>query len=142
MKKSKLKNILALAGTLIIGFVLGMLTSGLIRHAQIKKFRSFASREGFGNWTIHVVNPTPEQRQKLMPVIKKYASENMELREKYRKEFMLLMKDYKKDLYPLLTPKQIQRLETMTHPRNGWHKSSGKRPARPMKKPPSRWPCP
>jgi len=127
MKKSKIRTILVLAGTLIIGFVLGMLTSVQIRHAQLKKFRSFASQEGFGRWTLHVVNPTPEQKQQLMPVIKKYAEKNLELRWKYKKDFLDLMKDYKKELYPLLTPEQIQRLETMTHARPGWHHSKGKR---------------
>ena len=130
MNKSKVKTILALTGTLLIGFVLGMLVTVQIHHAQMKKFRSFASREGFGNWTLHVVNPSPEQREKMMPVIKKYAAQNLELRKKYRNEFINLMKNYRKDLYPLLTPEQINRLESLSRARKG-------HPKRGMKKHPS-----
>ena len=117
MKTNKLKIILVLSGTLIIGFALGMLTAAQIRNAHIKKFRTFASKDGFTHWTIHVIDPSPEQKEKISPVISKYAKENLALRKKYRNEFVSLMKAYQKELYPLLTKEQIQRLEKMTHPR-------------------------
>jgi hypothetical protein len=127
MKKNKLKIILALTGTLIIGFALGMLTSAQIRNAHIKKYRSFTTQDGFAYWTIHLINPTPEQKEKILPVIRKYAAKNMELRKEYRGAFISLMKDYKKELYPLLTKEQINRLEHMTrsHGRRGSHPGKG-----------------
>ncbi len=137
MKNSRWRTILVLSGTLIIGFVLGMLTSVQIRNAQIRKFRSFASQEGFGRWTLHVVDPSPEQKEKIMPVIKKYGRKNLELRKKYRKDFIGLMKDYKKELYPLLTPEQIQRLETRSHSNSHRYKTEGTRGRRPGNGPPA-----
>ncbi len=116
MRTTKLKIVLVLTGTLLLGFFLGLLTSAQIRNAHIKKYRTFASRDGFAAWTIHVIDPTPEQKEKILPVVEKYAEKNLDLRRKYREEFIRLMKDYRNELYPLLTPEQINKLENMTRP--------------------------
>ncbi|NOY36467.1 MAG: hypothetical protein GXO83_02730 [Chlorobi bacterium] len=110
----KTRSILILSGTLIIGIALGMLISVQLRNAQIRKFRSFGSREGFKKVTLHVIQPTPEQQQEIEPVINAFALKNDSLRKAYRKDFISLMKEYRKELYPLLTKEQIDRLENMT----------------------------
>lgn len=119
MRTNKLKITLVLTATLLIGFALGMLTSAQIRNAHISKFRSFSSADRFVYWTIHLIDPTPDQKEKILPVIRKFASENNELRQRYRDDFMVLMKDFKKELYPMLTEEQIRRLESFHHERSG-----------------------
>ena len=146
MKKYTLKIILVLTGTLVIGFALGMLTSAQIRNAHVKKFRSFSSADRFVFWTLHILDPTPEQREKILPVIRKYADENNKLREEYREDFITLMKDFKKDLYPYLTDEQKQRIECMPHGPKGPDKRSGHRgspsPGRGPAHAPGMLPCP
>ncbi len=143
MRTTKLKIVLVLTGTLLLGFFLGLLTAAQIRNAHIKKYRTFATRDGFAAWTLHVIDPTPEQREKILPVIGKYAEKNLELRKRYRSEFIRLMKEYKQELYPLLTPEQIDRLEKMTrfHP-PGKGLRHGRVPGPGSHAPPAKAPCP
>ena len=147
MRTNKLKITLVLTATLLIGFALGMLTSAQIRNAHIKKYQSFSSTDRFVYWTIHLIDPTPAQKEKILPVIRKFASENNELRQRYRDDFFSLMKDFKKELYPFLTPEQIRRLESFHHDRTGRKgtrpsqgKGSGKGPRHGSVPPPD--PCP
>ncbi len=146
MKKYTLKIILVLTGTLLIGFALGMLTSAQIRNAHIKKFRSFSSADRFVFWTLHILDPTPEQREKILPVIRKYAAENNKLREEYREDFIDLMKNFKKDLYPYLTDEQKQRIEHISHGPQGPKDHQGRRgsppPGRGPAHAPGMVPCP
>lgn len=124
MKKNTLIIALVLTGTLAIGFALGMLTSAQIRNAHIKKMRSFSSTDRFVYWTLHILQATPEQEKKIVPVIRKYGEKNNKLRENYRNDFIALMKAFKKELDPYLTQEQRERLERM--PYAGSHK---KRPS-------------
>ena len=146
VKTNKIKIILVLAGTLIIGFALGMLTSAQIRNAHLKKYRSFSSTERFIYGTLHVIDPTPEQKEEIMPVIKKYASENNALREKYRDDFIALMKDFKKELYPYLTDVQKERMDNIARSHNkrprGPKRHGGPPPPPPGDRGPGRMPCP
>lgn len=143
MKSLNIRTILVLAGTLLIGFALGVLTAVQIRNAHLKKFRSYATREGFSYWTLHVIDPTPQQREQLLPVIRKYANENNKLRKEYRDDFINLMKEFKNELDPLLTQEQIDRIEKMGHSkrRRYPHKPS-ERPYRRNAHPEQRMPCP
>ncbi len=146
VKTNKIKIILVLTGTLIIGFALGMLTSAQIRNAHLKKYRSFSSTDRFIYGTLHMIDPTPEQKEKILPVIKKYASENNTLREKYRGDFIALMKDFRKELDPYLTKAQKERMDNIA--RSHSKRSGGsKRHGGPPSPPPGdhgsgRMPCP
>ncbi len=146
VKTNKIKIILALAGTLIIGFALGMLTSAQIRNAHLKKYRSFSSTDRFIYGTLHMIDPTPEQKEKILPVIRKYASENNVLRERYRNDFIALMKDFKKELYPYLTDAQKERMDNIARShvtRGAGPKRRGGPPSPPPgSHGPGRMPCP
>ena len=112
----KTRSILILSATLVIGIAIGMLISVQIQNAQMKKFRSFGSREGFKKLTFHIIEPTSEQTRKIEPVIDEFTRKNDSLRKVYKSDFKTLMKEYKDELYPLLTSEQIKRLEDFTHP--------------------------
>ncbi|HHJ10668.1 MAG TPA: hypothetical protein ENK25_07220 [Bacteroidetes bacterium] len=107
----KTRPVIILICTLVLGFLLGMATSAWIRHSKMKDFRAFNSIEAFRVRTLSILDPTPEQKEKIVPVIIKYGQKNFELRKKYREEFIVLMKEYRDTLYPLLTREQIERLE-------------------------------
>lgn len=108
----KTRSIIILICTLVLGFLLGMATSAWIRHNKMKDFRAFNSIEAFRVRTLSILDPTPEQKEKIVPVIIKYGQKNYELKKKYREEFIVLMKEYRDTLYPLLTKEQIEKLET------------------------------
>ena len=112
----KTRSILILSATLVIGIAIGMLISVQIQNAQMKRFRSFGSREGFKKVTFHIIEPTSEQAREIEPVIDDFTRKNDSLRKVYKRDFIALMKEYKDELYPLLTSEQIKRLEDFTHP--------------------------
>ena len=112
----KTRSILILSATLVIGIAIGMLISVQIQNAQMKKFRSFGSREGFKKVTFHIIEPTSGQARKIEPIIDDFTRKNDSLRIVYKKDFKALLKEYQDELYPLLTREQIQRLEEFTHP--------------------------
>ncbi len=146
MKTNKIKIILVLTGTLAIGFALGLLTAAQIRNAHLKKYRSSSSTDRFIYGTMHVIEPTPEQKEKILPVVTKYADKYNTLRIKYREDFISLMEAYKKELYPYLTDEQKARMERMgrshTKPTGRGGHRGGPPPDAPGAHRPSRMPCP
>ncbi len=106
------KSLIAILLTLIIGIVIGFLSSTYMRNRKMEEFRSYASYEGFKYQALRVIDPTEEQEEKILPVIESFSRKNQELKIRYREEFITLMKDYKNELEPLLTKEQIQRIES------------------------------
>ncbi len=111
------KSLIAILITLIIGIVIGILSSTYMRNRRLKEFRSYASFEGFKYQALRIIDPTEEQKEKILPVIEEFSRKNQKLKIKYREEFIALMKDYKNELDPLLTKEQIQRIESRRHER-------------------------
>ena len=114
----KSKSLIAILLTLIIGIVIGILSCTYMRNRKMKEFRSYASYEGFKYQALRIIDPTEEQKEKILPVIEEFSRKNQDLKIKYREEFIILMKDYKNELEPLLTKEQIQRIESRRHGRN------------------------
>ena len=111
------KSLIAILITLIIGIVIGILSCTYMRNHRMKEFRSYTSFEGFKYQALRIIDPTEEQKKKILPVIEDFSRKNQELKIKYREEFIALMKDYKNELDPLLTKEQIQRIESRRHER-------------------------
>lgn len=109
----KSKSVFAIISTLIIGIVMGMLISSYMHHRKMKKFRSYSSFESFKFHFVKVLDPTEEQKEKILPIIEEFSRKNQELKIEYRKDFVELMNVFKEELNPLLTKEQIERLENM-----------------------------
>jgi len=120
----KNKPVLIIAITLVIGFFLGFLTSGIIRNQQLKRFRSFSSAEGFKYRTLRMVEPTEEQMKNLLPVLEKFAKKSQDVRKEYAKEFRNLLKEYRSELKPLLTDEQIKKMESFSKRRPSYKERS------------------
>ena len=109
----KSKSVFAIIFTLIIGIVMGMLISSYMHHRNMKKFRSYSSFESFKVHFLKVLDPTEEQKEKILPIIEEFSRQNQELKVEYRKDFGDLMKEFKEELDPLLTKEQTERIENM-----------------------------
>ena len=120
----KVKAVVVISATLILGFAIGFLTSGMINHQRMRKFRSFNSMESFKQRTIHILEPTEEQLKEILPLIDEYAKKMDEIRKDFGKEFFALINDFHNELKPLLTEEQIERLESLMRPpqRNSRHR--------------------
>jgi hypothetical protein len=106
----KLRSLLVILGVFAIGFCLGILTSAQVRNKKMKEFRTYATPEDFRYRFEKMLQPTPEQMEKIVPILDTYGKKNHELRHEYQKKFFELMKQYRQDLEPNLTKEQIEKL--------------------------------
>ena len=109
----KTKPVLLILATLIIGFVLGMLTSAQIRYHKLNPVRVFFSEERFREGFYRTIQPDEQQKEKIDIVLNKYARINSELQTTFRKEFESSMKEFRKEIDAYLTKDQIERLKEM-----------------------------
>jgi len=109
----KAKPIVVVIVTLIIGFVLGMLTSAQIRYHKLRPVKVYFSEEKFRDGFYHAIQPDEQQKAKIDLVLDKYARINSELQNNFRKELDASMKDFRKELDSNLTKEQLARLKEM-----------------------------
>lgn len=106
----KARPIILVVVTLIIGFVLGMLTSAQLRYHRLKPVRLYYSEERFREGFYRIIQPDDEQKAKIEQVLDKYAKINGTLQNNFRKELEANMKEFRKELDSNLTKEQIARL--------------------------------
>lgn len=109
----KAKSILVILVTLIIGFILGMLTSAQIRYHRLNPVRVFFSEERFREGFYKTIQPDEHQKAKIDLVLNKFAKLNSELQNNFRKELDSNMKEFRKELDLNLTKEQLERLKEM-----------------------------
>ncbi len=114
---TKLKYTLAFVVILLIGFALGFLVSGRLIHNRVNHMQKYFTEKGFRYEFMHVLRPSPEQLQKMRPVLENYAQKNRENMMFFHKQQQQLMKNLHHDLKPFLSPQQVKRLEIMEHRR-------------------------
>lgn len=109
----KAKPILLVVVTLLIGFVLGMLTSAQIRFNKLKPMRVYFSEERFREGFYKTIQPDEAQKAEIEKIIEKYAKLNSELQSGFRKELDVNMKDFRKEIDSKLTKDQLARLKEL-----------------------------
>ncbi len=109
----KTKTILVLILTLIIGFVLGMLTSAQIRYTKLRPVKVFFSEERFREGFYHTIKPDEKQKAGIEPILDKYARINSEIQSSFRKEMDASVKNFRKEIDSKLTREQLARLKDM-----------------------------
>jgi hypothetical protein len=113
----KTRSIILVVATLIIGFILGMLTSAQIRNHRLKPVRVFFSADRFREGFYRTIKPDEQQKVKIDLVLNKYVKINSELQDNFRKEFDTNMKELRKELDSILTKEQLARLKEMDEKR-------------------------
>jgi hypothetical protein len=102
----KAKPIILAIVTLVIGFVIGMLTSAQIRLNRTKPVRFYLSREQFRDGFYKTIQANDEQKAELEEVLNKYELLNNDLLTEYRKGFDQNVKEMQKELESILTREQ------------------------------------
>lgn len=113
----KTRPIIFIIITLIIGFVLGVLTSAQIRFHKLKPVRVYFSEERFREGFYKAIQPDEKQKDQIEEVLDKYAKLNGELQNSFRKDLDANMKAFRKELDSKLTKDQIARLKEMDEKR-------------------------
>jgi hypothetical protein len=109
----KTRPILLVVLTLVIGIVLGMLTSAQIRFHKLKPVRLYFSEERFREGFFNTIQPDEKQKAEIEKILDKYAKLNSELQNNFRKELDSNMKELRKELDSMLTKEQLARLKEM-----------------------------
>lgn len=109
----KAKPILIIIGTLVIGFILGMLTSAQLRYHRLKPVRVFFSEERFRDGFYQTIQPDEQQKARIDQILDKYAKINSDLQNNFRKQLEANMKAFRKEVDSNLTKEQILRLKEM-----------------------------
>jgi hypothetical protein len=109
----KTKSIIVILLTLVIGFILGMLTSAQIRYQRLKPVRVYFSEERFRDGFYKAIQPDEQQKSKIDLILDKYARINGDLQNNFRKDLDASMKEFRKELDLNLTKDQISRLKDM-----------------------------
>jgi len=110
---TKLKYTLAFVVVLLIGFILGFLVSGRLIHNRVNRLQKYYTKQGFRYEFMRVLHPSPEQLQRMRPILEEYAKKNRENMILFRAQQKQLMKNLHNDLKPFLTPEQVKRFEIM-----------------------------
>ena len=122
----KAKPVLLVVLTLLIGFILGMLTSAQIRFNKLKPVRLYFSEERFREEFYKAIQPDEKQKAEIQKILDKYAKLNSNLQGNFRKELDLNMKEFRKELDLKLTDEQLARLKEMDHKRQEMIRKSRK----------------
>ncbi len=99
--------------TLIVGFVIGMLTSAQLRLNRLKPVRMYFSEQHFREGFYKAIQPDEEQKAKIDLILDKYAKLNSETQSNFRKELDTNIKAMRKELDSNLTKEQLARLKEM-----------------------------
>jgi len=112
---NKIKYTGIIIGTLLIGFVIGFLTNGRLVRSRIIQMQSFYTDKGANRAFIRVLDPSPEQMEKIMPILHEHAMQNRDLLFGYREDQAALFLRLEDELSPYLTDKQMEKLEELKH---------------------------
>jgi len=145
----KLRPVLLIILTLIIGFIIGILVSAQIRYQRLKPVRIFFSGERFREGFYNIIQPDEKQKQTIDFILSKYAKANSSIMNDFRRKSDSLMKEFWKEIEPNLKSEQLEklkeidrrRMEMIRQGRRSRDDSSGFRPRRmpPGPPPPGRF---
>ncbi len=108
--KKRSQIIILIVISVIIGIAIGFLVNGRLVSHRIDKMRSQFNDTGFGREIMHIIKPTKEQKEQLIPLFRNYAEQNRELMQAFHDDQNALFNDLLDELDEVLTPEQIERL--------------------------------
>jgi len=109
----KTKAIVVLVLTLVIGFILGMLTSAQIRHSRMKEMRTFFSGKDYAEMMLNVIQPDEVQKAKLEEVMGRFYKTTRDMQSDFRTDFDSVTATFKKEIDTLLTPEQLVKVREL-----------------------------
>lgn len=113
----KTKPVLIIILFLLIGFVLGMLTSAQLRYHRLKPMRIYFSDKHFREGFYNVIQPDDKQKEEIDAILDKYARINGTTQRKFRREMDSILKSMQKELDSKLTKDQLTRVKEMEEKR-------------------------
>ncbi|MBE0668259.1 MAG: hypothetical protein IH593_11405 [Bacteroidales bacterium] len=109
----KIKAILIIVVTLVIGFILGMLTSAQLRHSKMKEVRRFVSGKDYAEMMIEVIQPDEAQKARLDEVMSRFYKTTRGMQSDFRNDFDSVTTQFKREIDTLLTKEQLEKVREL-----------------------------
>lgn len=110
--KNKTKSMFALFFVLIIGFVLGALSSGAVRHQKGERITRMSPEEQFSEVMEKIIQPTETQKAAISQILKRKSERIASIQQQRSKEFFAVFDSFRKEMDAILTSQQKEKLET------------------------------
>lgn len=117
MTPERRKTILVIAGTLIVGILIGVLGMGMFARQHYRGERGprgemgRGSRQGFEKKFMHIVGGDSSQLPALKPILEETMHKIDAIQSHSREEVKQVLDSMEVKLQPLLTPEQMERLK-------------------------------
>ena len=114
---NRIKYLLILVSTLLIGMAIGFLINGRVTSTRIENMKTYYHNNGFNRDLIRIIEPTPEQKDIVIGIIQDFGGQNIEMMESCRNNQILLFQEMRRELDQYLTSEQIDRLNSFLEER-------------------------
>lgn len=109
-----LKTILVIVGLLGIGFLGGFYTHRAITIDKINRVAKLRERGGFAKHLINRLQPTPDQKEQLKPIIDQYAVEISAIHKGCKSKRIVLLDSLGMKMQPILSEEQMHNFKEFT----------------------------
>lgn len=107
---TKAKITLLLIALFVLGVFVGATLNRALVQNRIRRTFSYRRPAALTQTMMNLIQPTPEQREQLKPILEKF-SKRMEAERKQMQENMQITREsFQEELKKILTPQQIRRL--------------------------------
>jgi len=126
----KIKSILIIATTLVIGFIIGFLTNGFFTRQKFEHFVRQGSHDAFKFRMMEIIQPDQNQVKDIEPILEKYARQANESIEVSKDKMKNLHQELLDELKPYLNNNQLHRLDRANERfREVWERPHGPNPS-------------
>ena len=133
--KTSVKSAAVLIVAVVVGVIVGALTTSAVMNARIAEIRSLRSPEGFENRMEEVLGPLDAKtREEVEAILRETRERLRELRRAQFRQVRAIMDSTRERLDPLLTEEQQTRLRDMIE-RDPFRRGSRDRPGPPGRRP-------
>ena len=98
----KVKTTGILVGTLLLGLILGVLSSRLWVQARVQRFQEHRGQRFFVQLHKQIIQPTPAQEDTVDAILVKYEQKMFQLRREFGDETRALLDSLQAELKPVL----------------------------------------
>ncbi len=106
----KTKTILLLVLTLLMGILIGALTTGRVTRYRVEKIKSWNTREGFRNHLFDIMEATEMQQKALIPVLDSFSNIHWQLMNKNWENQNKFYDSMYQAIQPMMDEQQFDRL--------------------------------
>ncbi len=107
----KTKSLLMLAGTLVLGVLLGFSAGGPLREQRARRFMHTPPHKRFHRAMERILRPSEQQKAVIDTILTGHSAKMSSIREAFENEMFALLDSLRSDLATVLDEKQLERID-------------------------------